>query len=298
MRAKGINEFKQGGNPYDTMGISNTKRIDDWFDSNFRRPGGTSTISTGGMVAPTSYISPTPDYEIENGRISMKKWVDLRYIYSHIAKDNYPSFLKFNINEYINEYNFTDLPFWFIKKNIIIDDLTNDQKLFIEIIELIQIYDKGKGTQSDIDDKLTDLFNDYDIPRIRQEIRRTGLKSSHKSKLIIRLSKINRTQEEIDEDDFINNYFFIGFEAYKKVEIDGEELHKKYMGIENLVKVDQYDAGQLQSVGMMKVRATTVPGGSMYAVKIPNFLADKDNYYDQDIDDQLRKWVEEHKYKV
>jgi hypothetical protein len=281
MRAKGINEFKQGGNPYDTMGISNTKRIDDWFKEYYT-----------GRYSSENYEDR---YEIKNGRISMA-WNDLRYI--HIDENDYPSFLKFNINEHIREYSFTDLPYWFIKKNIILDDLTNDQKLFIEIIELVQIYDKGKGTQSDIDDKLTDLFNDYDIPRIRQEIRRIGLKSSHKSKLIIRLSKINRTQEEIDEDDFINNYFFIGFEAYKKVEIDGEEFHKKYMGIENLVKVDQYDAGQLQSVSMMKVRATTVPGGSMYAVKIPNFLADKDNYYDQDINDQLRKWIEEHKYKV
>ena len=103
-------------------------------------------------------------------------------------------------------------------------------------------------------------------------------------------------------DELYDVYAFIGYPDFIEREIEGETFHKKRMGIENLVKLDKYDSGSLAQVPMMKLRAQHQYGGDkdagVWAVYIPKEMWEKDHAYNQDIPDNLRKFIDENKFKI
>lgn len=124
--------------------------------------------------------------------------------------------------------------------------------------------------------------------------------SSDLNQLELSLYKETRSEEQQMRDEHFDVYAFIGYNDFKEVEIDGETYHKKRLGIENLVKIDLYDAGSLKQVTMMKMRATVQYGGDggTYAVYIPKTVWNKDRAYNDDIPDSLRKYIDENKFSV
>lgn len=135
------------------------------------------------------------------------------------------------------------------------------------------------------DDK--QLFNKKDIQQLK-----------------LSLYKETRSEEESLRDEYYDVYAFIGYPDFIEKEIDGETFHKKLQGIENLVKINKYDANSLAQVSMMKIRANAQGTGQhgdkfsgVFGVYIPKFMWDKDYAYNQDIPSDLRKFIEENKFK-
>lgn len=120
--------------------------------------------------------------------------------------------------------------------------------------------------------------------------------------LKLTLYKETRSEEELTRDELFDIYVFIGYTDYQEIEIEEKTLHKKILGIENLVRLDKYDAASLAQVGPMKIRAQVQYGGKegsgVFAVYIPKFLWDKDYTYNEDIPDNLRTFIEENKFKI
>jgi hypothetical protein len=123
--------------------------------------------------------------------------------------------------------------------------------------------------------------------------------------LKLSLFKETRSEEEMMRDELYDVYAFIGYPDFVEKEIDGETFHKKRLGIENLVKLDKYDSGSLAQVPMMKIRAQAQYSGQfssgeagVWAVYIPKNMWDKDTAYNDDIPDNLRKFIEENKFKI
>jgi len=128
-----------------------------------------------------------------------------------------------------------------------------------------------------------DLFNKKEIEQLK-----------------LSLYKETRTEEELTRDELFDIYVFIAYNDFIKKEIYGEILHKKTLGIENLVKVNKYDASSLAQVGPMKIRARVQypKGGEVFAVYIPKYTWNKDYTYNDDIPDDLRKFIDENKFKI
>ena len=130
------------------------------------------------------------------------------------------------------------------------------------------------------------LFNKKDIEQLK-----------------LSLYKETRSDDEMNRDEYFDVYAFIGYSEYKETNVDGEIFHKKILGIENLVKIDKYDASSLRQVSMMKLRANSQydrkdPNNGVWGVYIPKHLWDKDYAYNNDIPDNLRKYIEENKFKI
>lgn len=127
------------------------------------------------------------------------------------------------------------------------------------------------------------LFNRSDIEQIK-----------------LSLYKETRSEEELERDEYYDVYAFIGYPEFIEKEIDGETYHKKRIGIENLVKIDKYSKKSLSQIPMMKIRAKAQYGGDgdVWGVYIPKDMWDRDYAYNQDIDDSLRRYIDENKFKI
>ena len=115
----------------------------------------------------------------------------------------------------------------------------------------------------------------------------------------IKDSREQRSEEQKFLDEASNLYAFIYRPAYEPVEIDGEELHKKTIEIENLYQIDRYDKGDLMAISMMQMRATAQGDGSKVAlVDIPTFMHNQKTAYNDDISPELRKYIIKNQRKV
>jgi len=126
------------------------------------------------------------------------------------------------------------------------------------------------------------LFNDKELQQLQ-----------------ISLYKETRTEEEELRDELYNIYAFVGSYKYNDVEINGEKYHKKYLDIENLVKINKYDTSSLNNVNMMKIRARSQGALDyiVYGIYIPKYEWDKDYAYNDEIPNKLRKFIDENKFK-
>jgi len=124
------------------------------------------------------------------------------------------------------------------------------------------------------------LFNNKDIEQLK-----------------LSLFKETRNEEEEIRDEYYDIYAFIGYDKFDEITIDDETFHKKNLGIENLVKLDKYDASSLSQVPLMKMRARAQSQHhKCYGVYIPKLTWDKDYAYDDDIPDSLRKEIDKNKF--
>jgi len=129
------------------------------------------------------------------------------------------------------------------------------------------------------------LFNKKDIEQLK-----------------LSLYKETRSEEEELRDQLYDVYAFIGYPEYVDKVIKGETFQKRRMGIENLVKLNKYDSGSLSQVPMMKIRAAHQyqhqEGSGVWAVYIPKDMWDKEYAHNEEIPDDLRKFIDENKFKL
>jgi hypothetical protein len=116
--------------------------------------------------------------------------------------------------------------------------------------------------------------------------------------LQISLYKETRNEEEQLRDELYNIYAFVGSYKFKEIEINKKIHNEKYLYIENLVKIDKYNTSSLNSISMMKIRAVSQGEDyKVYGVYIPKDNWDKDYAYNDEIPDNLRKFIDENKFK-
>jgi len=118
----------------------------------------------------------------------------------------------------------------------------------------------------------------------------------------IYLQKLSRTKKKIKEEKENNIYIFIGYYDKVPVDVSGEQYYEKKFCVENMVKIDKYNVGQLQSISMMKLRAQVQYGtgsdkeGHVYMLTIPKDFMDKDHYYE--IPEEFRDIIEKYKQRI
>lgn len=142
-----------------------------------------------------------------------------------------------------------------------------------------------KATEIKIPENNKNLFNQKDIQQLK-----------------LSLFKETRSEKEQKRDEYYDIYAFIGYSEFIEKEINGEILHKKRLGIENLVKLDKYNSSSLAQVPMMKIRAQHQYGGKkdsgVFCVYIPKEIWNKDYAGNEEIPNYIRKYIEENKFTI
>lgn len=280
-----LNEFERGKSIHKALGVGLVKKIEDWMEEN-------TSMNRN-------------EYDVNNdGRINM----DMHQIRNrNFWDDDLPDYIKINLNQHVHHNGFNSLRYDTFDKHIERNKFEkgSEEKFKIDLIDLRQIYISNEI--SDFNDKLSEIVEDYGQVfekdhewnyHIDSILYSTGIEKKIKQQITMSLHRINRDELEIETDKYFNMYIFISYDDYKEVTIDGEDYHKKFTGIENLLKIDKYNINDLSNVSGMKMRAHTVENGKVYAVRIPKYMADENNYYNDSIDDKLRKYIDENKYKV
>jgi biotin operon repressor len=118
------------------------------------------------------------------------------------------------------------------------------------------------------------------------------------SRAKIYIAKLKRTMEEEQEDDENNIYIFIGYTDKVPTVVNGKKYYEDKFAVENMVKIDKFDAHQLAQVSMMKLRLRFQPyeDGAVYMLRVPKEIMDEDHYYK--IPDHLYDIVEKYKKKI
>jgi hypothetical protein len=64
-----------------------------------------------------------------------------------------------------------------------------------------------------------------------------------------------------------------------------------------MIKIDKYDASDLQMVPMMKIRAKTqYPDGAVYMITVPEEVMDEDRY--DDIPEEWHSLIKDHAIRI
>jgi len=112
-------------------------------------------------------------------------------------------------------------------------------------------------------------------------------------KLQLALKKAARTKDDEDFDDENDRFIFIARPSFKETP-EGSGNFRKSLEIENLVKVDPYDAHAHQMGNMMKMRAMAQGEGSeVYVVSLP-----KDVTNGGQPEEWLIDLIDKHKHKL
>lgn len=114
--------------------------------------------------------------------------------------------------------------------------------------------------------------------------------------LKLRVSKNDRTPQEIKFDEDHDMFIFIGREKFIE-HPKGSGNYRKTLEIENLYKVDRFEMQDHAALSMMKLRARHQGNGSeTYAVELPkDTMPDKAN---TNIPDWLVTLIDEHKRRI
>ena len=213
------------------------------------------------------------------------------------------------------EERIEDLVGLYRKSPQIFSNLTTLEDVDPEVNQIMMLLnianEKKKGNEDAAQDILMDIAEKYGRDSILVQAKHLNsltrgssyrderiFSQSDLDKLKLDLYKETRSEEESFRDEYFNSYLFIGYNDMKEVKIDGETYHKKRLGIENLVKVDLYNPQDLTQAYGMKIRATTVDGGKVWAVWIPKDMWEQDYAYNEDIPDDVRKFIDENKFQV
>jgi len=117
-----------------------------------------------------------------------------------------------------------------------------------------------------------------------------------KNSVYLYYKKANRSSEEVKEDNEYDTFVFIGYDDKKEVNMNGQKLFKRILGIEHLLKIDKFNKADLNGITMMKMRAKMQypDDGGVYMIKFPaGYIEDEFN-----IPDHLKDLIDEHKTKI
>jgi len=129
------------------------------------------------------------------------------------------------------------------------------------------------------------------LKRIKPDELRNYISREALVQLQLTQQKLGRDKEQIDFDQENDKFIFIGRPVFKEVP-EGSGNFKKTLEIENLVKVDGYDAKSHAMASMMKLRARVQGENSeVYRVALPAGLTKGGH----DLPDWLVALIDEHK---
>jgi len=116
------------------------------------------------------------------------------------------------------------------------------------------------------------------------------------SALVLRASRKNRTPEEIKFDDDHDMFIFIARDKFIEHPKKSGNF-RKTLEIENLYKIDRFEAKDHAALNMMKIRAQHQGNGStVYAVELPkDTMPEKAN---TKVPDWLVSLIDEHKRRI
>lgn len=117
-----------------------------------------------------------------------------------------------------------------------------------------------------------------------------------RAELRLAVQRLARSKEDEQYDAENDLFVFIGRPTFKEVP-EGSGNYRKTLDIEQLIKVDGYDAEAHQMVGMMKLRARVQGEGSeVYSIRLPaGTITAKTTSH---LDDYLVDLIDKHKQVV
>lgn len=158
----------------------------------------------------------------------------------------------------------------------------------------IALRDKNVSVEEAIQDAWDEGLNPEVIRFILKYY--TEVESSGK----IALAKLERTEEEREQDDDENIYIFIGYTDKSPVEINGKKYYEDKFDVENMIKIDKYNPSDLNQVSGMKLRVRyqehKYPDYGVYMLRVPKMLMDEESYHE--IPSHLQDIVEKYKVKI
>ena len=136
------------------------------------------------------------------------------------------------------------------------------------------------------------------LSKVEPDLLTPYLSGKDAAQLMLLSKKHHRSQEEEDYDNENELFVFIGRPVFKEVP-EGSGNFRKTLEIEQLVKVDGFDAAAHQMVGMMKLRARMQGENSeVYQIRLPAGTIQKSHVSGDSLDDWLIDLIRTHKQLV
>ncbi len=136
------------------------------------------------------------------------------------------------------------------------------------------------------------------LAKVTPELLKPYISGKQAAQLMLFNKKQSRTKDEEDYDDENELFVFIGRPAFKEVP-EGSGNFRKTLEIEQLMKVDGYDADAHQMVSMMKLRARHQGENSeVYQIRLPAGTIKQKRISGTELDDWLIDLVNTHKQLV
>jgi hypothetical protein len=180
--------------------------------------------------------------------------------------------------------------------------------------EKAKLIDRIKNTDDDIKDIIDEAIKNgisikdikyivtYMLTNLDYNNRRWNTSKRDLTQAEIYLTKLSKTKKERKAEEENNIYVFIGYYDKVPVDVNGKKYFEKKFCVENMVKFDKYNVGQLLSIEAMKHRVMAQYGkgndyeAEVYMLTIPKFIMDEDNYYN--IPEEHRYLIEKYKVKI
>jgi hypothetical protein len=164
-----------------------------------------------------------------------------------------------------------------------------------KLITSILTFKNGDDEKKIIDEALKDKLSPAKIEKL---IKQFGNNSEIAGKFKIYLAKKTRKKEKAYlEDELTSLYAFIGFTEKVPVLVNGKKYYEDKLGTESIIKINKYDPLDLNSVGMMKVRARfQYPDGNVYIVYVPKDMMDEELY--EKIPEKYYDFIDKNKQKI
>ena len=153
--------------------------------------------------------------------------------------------------------------------------------------------------QDDDDDRIKEVVSDiYDLSDVYKDA--NNIKNMNNKELdtlsILVKSKLTRSDDHISRDQTHDLFVFIAKPEFVENE-DGS--YRKKLGIENFLKMNIYNATDLQAINMMKMRAR-FQMADVYMIWMPkgSFEKEQDSYMPSEIPDWMLKLIDKEKTKI
>jgi len=151
------------------------------------------------------------------------------------------------------------------------DDDLRIKEVISDTYDLSDIYKQSKGVKQ---------LNDLKVDTLAELVR----------------SKLTRSEEHLSRDQSLDLFVFIAKPEFVE---NPDGSYRKKLGIENFLKMNIYDPTDLQSISMMRMRAS-LQMADVYMIWIPKdtFEEEKDSYSASEIPDWMLKLIDEKKTKI
>lgn len=287
--------FTRGEGAFKTMGVGVDAAVKKWMEEIKAMNMWRVNSSTKYEIDDQGYITSDSWYFIK-GLIEKFKYNHTEYddfinidVSNHLAKeiDEIRKWKTVDIRRYVNERN-----------------LDNYNRMYYDFLMLRDLFDRNRKGEDKgkidaaIDAKMREISETYGEKAFKSEAAEKTF-GKDRARLKMWKARMERSEEKMAEEEVYNTYVFVANTHETEKVIDGETYYKKSIGVENMLKIDNYSLEDMQMIAMMKMRASVQHDAhGPYAVKIPKFMADKDNYYDDDLTPEIRSYIEKHKFSV